>query len=96
MRISNRTCSEAVASLTPFKGSNLSGEIIDDCHGRFYVVQSYGWWPLLVCRLSDGVWFKNTQRYSVSTARQLSDCTPYDLKAIAVDHEGIKAILNGE
>jgi hypothetical protein len=66
-KIANRNCGTSVAAQIAFTGSNLWGETREG----LYVVFSYGGhWPLLVNK--DGVWYQNSDKYSASTSRHLS------------------------
>jgi hypothetical protein len=40
-----------------------------------YVVFSYDWYPIFVYK--DGQWYENQNRYSVSTAKQMSQLRPH-------------------
>lgn len=62
-------------TLMPFKASNLEGYWSSDRMGReYYVVMSYGWYPIYVYK--DGKWYEVTKRYSSSTSRQMSNVYP--------------------
>lgn len=77
-KISTRVCRTSVQSCREFQ-----------CHGslyakwetaadgtRMYVVYSYGdHWPLFVCH--DGVWYENSDRYSVTTSKHRSQSHPH-------------------
>lgn len=71
MAIANKKASGFVQRCEPFKGSNLSGEWV----GEYYVVYSYGWFPLFV-RDRRGYWIENNESFSASTTRQKSSCRP--------------------
>lgn len=59
----------------PFKGSNLRGYWTKDDKGvPYYLVQSYGWYPIYIFK--EGKWYQITDSYSSSTARQLSNANP--------------------
>lgn len=77
-KIANRQAREYVENLKEFKGSNLSGERI----GQWYVVKSYGYYPILARNAINGMWYENSERYSVSTSRHLSGSRPYHVKPI--------------
>jgi len=70
VRTSNRASRELSRHLIPFKASNLSGKFV----GSDYVIYSYGWYPVFVHK--DGVWYENTNKYSVSTAKQMTQVRP--------------------
>ena len=70
IRTSNRRARDVVTNKIPFKGSNTHGEY----RNGSYVVFSYDWYPIFVYK--DGQWFENENRYSVSTAKQMSQLRP--------------------
>lgn len=76
-RVSNSSCRPFVQQRTPFQGSNLYainlGQGTDDFR---YVVYSYGiHWPLFV--YTNGCWFENEQKHSVSTSKHRSQSHPH-------------------
>ena len=72
MRTANIRGRELVQNKIPFKGSNTHANYVNDV----YVVYSYNWYPIFVFK--DGQWFENENRYSVSTAKQMSQLRPYN------------------
>jgi hypothetical protein len=54
----------------PFKGSNTHSQY----ENRTDVVYSYNWYPIFAFK--DGQWFENDSRYSISTAKQMSQLRP--------------------
>jgi hypothetical protein len=72
VRSANNRGRELVKNKIPFKGSNTHAEYV----GKVYVVYSYNWYPIFVFK--DGQWFENENRYSVSTAKQMSQLRPYN------------------
>jgi hypothetical protein len=72
MRTANTRGRELVQNKIPFKGSNTHANYVKDV----YVVYSYNWYPIFVFK--DGQWFENENRYSVSTAKQMSQLRPYN------------------
>jgi hypothetical protein len=69
---SNNRGRELVQNKIPFKGSNTHANYVKDV----YVVYSYNWYPIFVFK--DGQWFENENRYSSSTAKQMSQLRPYN------------------
>jgi hypothetical protein len=60
----------------PFQGSNLEGRWTKDRNGvKYYVVKSYGWYPLYIYK--EGKWYENFDRYSNSTSKQMYKSQPY-------------------
>lgn len=72
MKIANRDARRHVQSRTAFVGSNLFGTTIGDN----YAVFSYGiHWPLFI--YSNGAWFENEERHSVTTSKHRSQSHPH-------------------
>jgi len=69
-KVSNSEARSKVDSRTPFRGSNVAGGFIGDV----YLVESYGYYPLFVYK--DGVWYENMNKFSASTAKQMSQVRP--------------------
>jgi hypothetical protein len=60
----------------PFQGSNLQGYWAKDRNGvKYYVVKSYGWYPVYIYK--EGKWYENFDRYSNSTSKQMLRSRPY-------------------
>jgi hypothetical protein len=60
----------------PFQGSNLEGRWTKDRNGvKYYVVKSYGWYPVYIYK--EGKWYENFDRYSSSTSKQMYRSQPY-------------------
>lgn len=92
MKTTNAKSRQFVQSLQEFKASNLSARK----EGQFYVVYSYGWYPLFAYSYENDRWFENVDKYSVSTSRQRSQAHPQPLKkSMEVSHETMKDLLNG-
>ena len=72
LRTSNSEGRQLVTNRIPFKGSNTHAEYVNS--GKAYVVYSYDWYPIFVYK--DGQWFENGNRYSMSTAKQISQLRP--------------------
>lgn len=71
----NNTAWEFTTARIPFKGSNLEGEWDDDSKGEwYYVVKSYGWYPVYIYK--NGQWFAVNNAYSSSTSKQMSNARP--------------------
>lgn len=60
----------------PFRGSNLEGYWKTRNGKKYYVVESWGWYPVYIFR--DGIWYENINRYSNSTAKQMKNSQPYE------------------
>lgn len=87
--IANKNARRYVENLQPFTGSNLWAEQ----RGEFYVVFSYRYtWPLVVF---DGTrWHINTEKYSVSTSRHLSQCRPLKSDPLERNTAELRQLIN--
>jgi len=90
MRTTNTKARSFVQDLIPFKASNLSG--VEE--GKFYVVYSYGWYPLFAYSYVEQRWFQNIEKYSVSTSRQTSQCKPLASFQL-LSHDQMKDLIQG-
>jgi len=88
MRIANRNAQEQVKSLTPFEGSNLNATLTS----RFYVVYSYGYYPIYIYDLENKVWFECIDKYSPTTAKHITQSRPTE-DTIKFNQFQMKAIL---
>lgn len=73
MKTTNAKSRQFAEALKPFQANNLKGVI----EGDFYVVYSYAWYPLFAYSFRDKRWFKNIEKYSVSTSKQTTQCSPF-------------------
>jgi hypothetical protein len=90
VRSTNYKANELVVNKIPFKGNNTSAEYVN----KSYVVYSYDWYPIFVYK--DGQWFENENRYSVSTAKQMSRLRPYNQgNIISVSKNKLSEIIHG-
>ena len=90
-KTSNRDSTNFVSSRTEFQANNLSGEYINNK----YVVKSYGYYPIFI--FSGGQWYENKNRYSQSTAVQMTQCS-YGIRheAIKKDNQFMQDLMNGK
>ena len=88
-KTSNRDSATFVENQTPFKANNLSA----DFENGSYVVRSYKHYPIFICK--GGQWYENNNRYSMSTAKQMTQCG-YSVRpnAIKKSTEELRAIIN--
>lgn len=83
----------------PFRGSNLEGFWRTRRGEKYYVVQSWGWYPVFIFK--DGIWYENVDRYSSSTSRQMYRSQPYtynnelDSKVYLLTRDEMDMIENG-
>lgn len=68
-RISNKDSANLVEFQVEFQANNLSAEFEKGA----YVVRSYGYYPVFVS--VGGQWYENKSKYSVSTAKQMTQCS---------------------
>lgn len=90
MKTTNAKSSQFVQEKETFQANNLKG--VDE--GHFYVVYSYGWYPLFAYCFVEKRWFKNIQKYSVSTSKQTTQCQP-QASFTLLDLEQMKDLLQG-
>ena len=87
IRTSNKKSPNFVSNMIPFKASNMDGKWVYDK----FVVSSYGWYPILIW--FKGTWFENKDRYSPSTARQISHASrELPENRIVISYDEIKNI----
>lgn len=73
--ITNTKAHQFVRGKVPFRGSNLQGKWGKDRNGvDYYVVISYGWYPIYLFKYNR--WYKITNSYSSSTGKQISNANP--------------------
>jgi len=90
MRTTNAKARSFVQDLKPFQANNLHA--ISDNH--FYIVYSYGWYPLLAYSYAEQRWFKNIEKYSSSTSKQLTQCAPIASFQL-LSHDQMKDLIQG-
>jgi len=75
-KISNGESSSYTENMLPFKANNLEGKTLDNGD---YVVLSYGYYPIWFYSAATHKWYGNKDKYSQSTAKQISQSRPtYD------------------
>ena len=94
-KTSNKNASQYVNTLTEFKANNLSGEIIGTnkylITNKLYVVKSYGYYPIFIYSYQTKNWYETEDRYSVSTAKQMTQVRPTGAQGIK--HAYMEAII---
>ena len=97
----NNTAWEFTTARIPFKGSNLEGEWDDNTRGEwYYVVKSYGWYPVYIYK--NGQWYGVSNTYSSSTSKQMANSRPRiwndNLKSemVYLSPDEMKGILYGK
>ena len=90
-KTSNRDSANFVTNRREFDANNLSGEYINNK----YVVKSYGYYPIYI--YSCGQWYENEDRYSRSTAKQMTQCG-YGIRAEAIekDNQFMEDLMNSK
>lgn len=71
IRTSNSGSSQYTNNRQDFKANNLEGKTLDN---GVYVVLSYGYYPVYVWKKDK--WYGNNNKYSVSTAKQMTQSRP--------------------
>lgn len=90
-QIANKNARRYVQNLELFKGSNLFSETLGD----YYVVYSYGHhYPMLVHNKKTDQWYRNKDRYSVTTSKQIGQCTPYNVDLMELPTRELKDIID--
>tara|TARA_R100001463_G_scaffold51961_4_gene102703 strand:- start:283 stop:573 length:291 start_codon:yes stop_codon:yes gene_type:complete len=70
MKTTNAKSSIHTSRKAPFRANNLMGRFV----GSSYVVYSYGYYPIYAN--VNGVWFKNSEKYSRTTSKQQTQSRP--------------------
>ena len=74
-RTPNNTAWEYSTATIPFKGSNIEGFWEQNSKGEwYYVVQSWGWYPVFLFK--NDQWYSVNDTYSSSTSKQMSQSRP--------------------
>lgn len=82
-KIKNADAREYTENFIPFVGNNLSGMAFPNGD---YLVSSYGYYPIWYYVKSEGKWYGNTDKFSVTTAKQMTQSRPtYDAKMVSND-----------
>jgi len=90
MRITNREAKDYVDNLKEFKANNLSAQV----KGKYYVVYSYGYWPLYVYDFDSNIWHENEDRYSVTTSKHRGQARPRWRDTVKVRREELDKLIN--
>lgn len=90
MKTTNSKSRQFVERLDEFEANNLSARK----EGKFYIVYSYGWYPLLAYSYENKKWFENANKYSVSTSKHLTQCRPNE-ETLSLSLEGLKDLIQG-
>lgn len=99
-RTTNKQASQYVNELRAFKANNLEGRdqaMAFQAFGmkpRFYVVYSYGWYPIFVFDRVSRHWYENSDKYSSSTSRHVSQSRPQVNITIKKSLEEMRALLS--
>ena len=71
----NENARQYTKAQRPFRGSNLEGYWTTDRKGvPFYLVKSYGWYPVFIFK--NNKWYENAETYSSSTSKQMHRSRP--------------------
>lgn len=89
IRTTNKAARSYVQNQTPFQGSNVFGEFMND----MYTVYSYGeHFPLFIYDKQHNQWLENDDSYSRTTARHKSQLRPTQ-NTIKCTTEQMQAII---
>lgn len=89
MKTTNRKSGIEVNNFIEFKASNLSAKW--QCPKK-YIVYSYGWYAIYFYDAVKEIWYENKERYSSSTARQMTYARP-EHETIKVSNEEMKKLI---
>jgi hypothetical protein len=79
-RIANNESKTYTENLIPFKANNLEAKTLDNGD---YVVLSYGYYPIWWHCKKENKWYGNKDKYSQTTAKQMSQSRPtYDAEML--------------
>jgi hypothetical protein len=97
----NNSAWEYTTATIPFKGSNLEGFWERNSKGEwYYVVQSWGWYPVFLFK--NDQWYSVNDTYSSSTSKQMSQSRPriyfdnLNSEVIQVSRSEMKDLINGK
>ena len=100
-RTPNNTAWEYSTATIPFKGSNIEGFWDENSKGEwYYVVQSWGWYPVFLFK--NDQWYTVDDTYSSSTSKQMSQSRPriyfdqLNSEVVSVSKTEIKDLMNGK
>ena len=92
-RISNAESRTYTENHLPFKANNLEGKLLENGD---YVVLSYGYYPIWFWNKKENKWYGNTNKYSITTAKHISQSRPtYTAEMVSRD-ELEKLMLDGQ
>lgn len=90
MKTANKSARQFVELRKEFKGSHTFAEQQEN---GFYVVYSYGYhFPMYAYK--SGQWYRNTDKYSVSTSRHQSQLRPCNDHWLEYNTEELKKIIS--
>jgi hypothetical protein len=100
-RTPNNTAWEYSTATIPFKGSNIEGFWDENSKGEwYYVVQSWGWYPVFLFK--NDQWYTVDDTYSSSTSKQMAQSRPriyfdqLNSEVVSVSKTEIKDLMNGK
>ncbi len=92
-RISNAESRTYTENHLPFKANNLEGKLLENGD---YVVLSYGYYPIWFWNKKENKWYGNTNKYSVTTAKHISQSRPTYTAEMVTREELEKLMLDGQ
>lgn len=91
MRVTNKMVREMVAAKRPFVAPTMRGFLHNT---NLYVVYSY-LKPILICEVGQDKWYENTDKFSTTTSRHLSQARPAT-KTEPLNTRQMEAMVSGE
>lgn len=83
-RIANYDAQSHTENRIPFKGNHLEGKVLENGD---YVVLSYGYYPIWYYNASENKWYGNSEKYSATTAKHISQSRPSNEATILTNAE---------
>jgi hypothetical protein len=97
----NNTAWEYTTSTIPFKGSNVEGFWEQNSKGEwYYVVQSWGWYPVFLFK--NDQWYSVNDTYSSSTSKQMAQSRPriyfdkLNSEVVQVSRDEMSGLIKGK
>jgi hypothetical protein len=87
--ITNRDAGSYAENKIPFKGANIEGKVLDNGD---YVVLSFGHYPIWYFNNEDEKWYGNSDKFSASTGKHLSQSRP-DFNATMLSHAELTKVM---
>lgn len=98
-QVPNTSARQYVLKCEEFKGSRNTyatggHSVIGRRVKHFYVVYSYGYWPMFVCDTRTDTWFANSDKYSRTTSKHQGQCWPHGKNCAPLPTNELERLLN--